>query len=122
VIFRIITIFFAVFFLVGCSNLDERHVFEYTIEGSAEYVEDMHTIMGPGLDWRANDTVRIPLEIKHEVYGSELEYKFEVEHSDINADVTIKVFIDEELIDEKSEFEPLDGTNKIIISGTFIAN
>ena len=108
------------FFLFGCSNLDERHVFKYTIDGTAEYVEDMHIIMGP-LDWRSNENVTIPREIIHEVFGNEIAYKFEVEHSDSSADVTIRVFIDEELIDEKNQFQPLDGTNKIVISGTFTA-
>jgi hypothetical protein len=106
----------------GCSNLDERHVFKYTIGGTAEYVENMRTVMGPGLDWSSNDTVDIPLEITHDVYGEQLDYKFEVEHSDSNANVIIKVFIDDELMDEKSVFKPVNGTNKIIISGVFIAN
>ena len=96
------------------------HVFKYTIDGTAEYVEDMHTIMGP-LDWTANENVKIPLEIIHDVYGNEIAYKFEVEHSDSTADVTIRVFIDDELIDEKNQFQPIDGTNKIVISGTFTA-
>lgn len=114
------TFFILSLFVLGCSNLDERHVFKYTIDGTAEYVEDMHTIMGP-LDWRANENVKIPLEITHDVYGNEITYKFEVEHSDSSADVTIRVFIDEELIDEKNEFQQMDGTNKIVISGIFNA-
>lgn len=119
--FKYLTIFLLTLLFFGCSNLDERHVFKYIIGGTAEYVEDLHTIMGPGLDWSANDTVKIPLEIMHDVYGDELYYKLEVEHSDTNANVVIKVFIDEELIEEKREFEPVGGTNKIVISGTFTA-
>ncbi len=108
--------------LLGCTNLDERHVFNYTIEGTAEYVDDIHVIMGPGLDWRANEQVSLPLDISHDIYGKELEYKFEAEHSDSTAEITLKVFIDGELIEEKSKFvfDSLKSTNLITISGVFI--
>ena len=108
--------------LLGCTNLDERHVFNYTIEGTAEYVDDIHVIMGPGLDWRANEQVSLPLDISHDIYGTELEYKFEAEHSDSTAEITLKVFIDGELIEEKSKFvfDSLKSTNLITISGVFI--
>ena len=108
--------------LLGCTNLDERHVFNYTIEGTAEYVDDIHVIMGPGLDWRANEEVSLPLNISHDIYGTELEYKFEAEHSDSTAEITLKVFIDGELIEEKSKFvfDSLKSTNLITISGVFI--
>ena len=107
---------------LGCTNLDERHVFNYTIEGTAEYVDDIHVIMGPGLDWRANEQVSLPLDISHDIYGTELEYKFEAEHSDSTAEITLKVFIDGELIEEKSKFvfDSLKSTNLITISGVFI--
>ncbi len=108
--------------LLGCTNLDERHVFNYTIEGTAEYVDDIHVIMGPGLDWRANEQVILPLDISHDIYGTELEYKFEAEHSDSTAEITLRVFIDGELIEEKSKFvfDSLKSTNLITISGVFI--
>ena len=108
--------------LLGCTNLDERHVFNYTIEGTAEYVDDIHVIMGPGLDWRANEQVSLPLDISHDIYGTELEYKFEAEHSDSTAEITLRVFIDGELIEEKSKFvfDSLKSTNLITISGVFI--
>lgn len=108
--------------LLGCTNLDERHVFNYTIEGTAEYVDDIHVIMGPGLNWRSNEQVSLPLDISHDIYGTELEYKFEAEHSDSSADITLKVFIDGELIEEKSKFvfDSLRSTNLITISGVFI--
>ena len=108
--------------LLGCTNLDERHVFNYTIEGTAEYVDDIHVIMGPGLDWRANEQVSLPLDISHDIYGTELEYKFEAEHSDSTAEITLNVFIAGELIEEKSKFvfDSLKSTNLITISGVFI--
>ncbi len=108
--------------LLGCTNLDERHEFNYTIEGTIEYIDDIHVIMGPGLDWRANEKVSLPLDISHDIYGTELEYKFEAEHSDSTADVTLKVFIDGELIEENSKFvfDSLKSTNLITISGVFI--
>ena len=108
--------------LLGCTNLDERHVFNYTIEGTAEYVDDIHVIMGPELIWRSKDKVNLPLDISHDIYGTELEYKFEAEHSDSTVDMTLKVFIDGELIEEKSKFifDSLKSTNRISISGVFI--
>ena len=118
---RSVFILFISLTLLGCTNLDERHVFNYKIEGSADYVDDMHVIMGPGLDWRANEQVNLPVDISHDIYGTELEYKFEAEHSDSSADVTLKVFIDGQLIEEKSKFvfDSLTATNRITISGVF---
>jgi len=117
-----LTLFSAVILLFGCTNLDERHVFNYKIEGTAEHIDDMHVVMGPGLDWRANEQVELPVDISHDIYGSELEYVFEADHSDPNADITLKVYIDEKLIEEKSEFTSVDGTNRITISGTYKAD
>ena len=108
--------------VLGCTNLDERHVFNYKIEGGAEYVDDIHVVMGPGLNWRSNAQVKLPVDISHDIYGSELEYKFEAEHSDSTVDITLKVFIDGELIEEQSKFsfDSLMSTNRISISGIFI--
>ena len=39
-------------------------------------------VMGPGIDWRANEQVTLPLDISHDIYGNELDYGFEAEHSD----------------------------------------
>lgn len=119
---RSIFILFISLTLLGCTNLEERHVFNYTIEGTADYVDDIHVIMGPGLNWKSNEQVKLPVDISHDIYGSELEYKFEVEHSDSTVDVTLKVFIDGELIEEQSKFafDSLTSTNRITISGVFI--
>lgn len=109
------------FIIIGCTNLDERHVFNYKIEGAAEYVDDIHVVMGPGIDWRANEKIILPLDISHDIYGTQLDYRFEAEHSDSSADVTIKVFIDGDLIEEKSDFvfDSKTSTYKIVISGVF---
>ena len=71
---------------------------------------------------KSNEQVKLPVDISHDIYGSELEYKFEVEHSDSTVDVTLKVFIDGELIEEQSKFafDSLTSTNRITISGVFI--
>ena len=79
--------------ILGCTNLDERHVFNYKIEGSAEFVDDIYVVMGPGIDWRANEQVNLPLDISHDIYGNELDYGFEAMSSDSSADVTLKIFI-----------------------------
>ena len=119
---RSVFILFLSIILLGCTNLDERHVFNYTIDGTSEYVDEIHVIMGSGLIWRSKDKVNLPLDISHDIYGTELEYKFEAEHSDSTVDMTLKVFIDGELIEEKSKFifDSLKSTNRISISGVFI--
>ncbi|MBI33991.1 MAG: hypothetical protein CMP67_01335 [Flavobacteriales bacterium] len=107
---------------LGCTNLDERHVFNYKIEGSADHVDDVYVIMGPGLEWRANQKIELPLDISHDIYGTELDYLLEATHSDSTADVTLKVYIDGELIEEDSVFvyDSLSLTNRIRISGVFV--
>ena len=119
---RSVFILFLSIILLGCTNLDERHVFNYTIDGTSEYVDEIHVIMGPRLIWRSKDKVNLPLDISHDIYGTELEYKFEAEHFDSTVDMTLKVFIDGELIEEKSKFifDSLKLTNRISISGVFI--
>lgn len=112
----------SVLIVFGCTNLDERHVFNYKIEGTAEYVDDMHVVMGPGLDWTSGEEVELPVDISHDIYGSELEYVFEADHSDPNADITLKIYIDDKLIEEKSEFSSAGTTNRISISGVFKDN
>lgn len=116
---RIVAFLSVIIIAFGCTNLDERHVFEYKIDGTAEYVDDMHTIMGPGLDWRANEQVTLPVHIEHEIFGSELDYKFEVESADPTADVKISVIIDGNLIGIDSVFVPNGSTNTITIEGVF---
>lgn len=106
-------------FTIGCTNLDDRHVFKYTIEGSANSVDNMHVKMGPGVNFNSEDTVYLPVEIKHEVYGEDLIYFFEVENSDANANVYLKVFIDEVLIKEDSVFDVSGDTPKITIEGYY---
>lgn len=113
------TLFSAAILMLGCTNLDERHVFNYKIEGTVEHVEDMHVVMGPGLDWRANENVELPVDISHDIYGDELEYVFEAFHSDPNADFTIQVFIDDKLIEQKSELTSNGTTNSVKISGLY---
>lgn len=113
--------FVAVLLIIfSCTNLDERHVFEYKIEGTADHVDNMHTVMGPGLDWSANEEISLPVHITHEVYGTELDYMFKVESADANADVKIMVIIDGDLIGIDSVFVPDGSTNSITISGVFI--
>ncbi len=119
---RNLAILITTLFVASCTNLDDRHVFNYKIEGSAEFVDDMHVVMGPGLDWRAGEQIDLPVDITHEIFGQELVYKFEADHSNPNADVNLQVYIDGELIEEKSEFTSVDGTNRITISGTFIGD
>lgn len=116
---RVISFLAVLFIFAGCTNLDERHVFEYKIDGDAEYVDDMHTIMGPGLNWKSNEQVSLPVHITHDVYGSELDYKFEVEHSNPDENVIIQVIIDGDLIGIDSVFVPNGSTNTITISGVF---
>lgn len=114
-------VFLFSFLIFGCTNLHERHVFNYKIEGTAEYVDDIRVVMGPGIDWTANERVILPLEISHDIYGSELDYGFEVEHADSSADISLKVFIDGELIEENSEFsyDSITSTYRIKIFGVF---
>ena len=116
---KIVAFLSVVIIAFGCTNLDERHVFEYKINGTAEYVDDMHTIMGPGLDWRAGEQVSLPVHIEHEIFGSELSYKFEVESNNPTADVKISVVIDGDLIAVDSVFVPNGTTNTITIEGVF---
>ncbi len=118
-----VRIFFIVFLgysIFGCTNLDERHIFNYKIEGNADHVDNIHVIMGPGIDWTANREISIPYDISHDIYGTELDYVFEAFNLDTNVDVTLKVFIDGELIEEKSDFSPFGETYRIGISGVFI--
>ncbi len=105
--------------LFSCTNLDERHVFNYTIEGTAEFVDNIHVVMGPGIDWTSSDRVDLPVDISHDIYGTELEYVFEANHSDPNADITLRIYIDGKLTEEKSEFSSVESTNRISISGIF---
>tara|TARA_B100001769_G_C21882719_1_gene477281 strand:- start:77 stop:448 length:372 start_codon:yes stop_codon:yes gene_type:complete len=118
---RCFSVFLFSLLIWGCTNLDERHVFNYKIEGTAEYVDDIHVVMGPGIDWRANEQVTLPLDISHDIYGNELDYGFEAEHSDSSADVILKVFIDGELVEEKSDFlfDSKTSTYSIKIFGVF---
>jgi len=120
-ILRCLSVFLFCLLILGCTNLDERHVFNYKIEGTAEYVDDIYVVMGPGIDWRANEQVTLPLDISHDIYGTELDYGFEAESSDSSADVILKVFIDGELIEEQSEFlfDSASSTYSIKIFGVF---
>tara|TARA_B100000767_G_C19593353_1_gene462385 strand:+ start:304 stop:669 length:366 start_codon:yes stop_codon:yes gene_type:complete len=116
---RNLLIFSFCLLLFSCTNLDERHVFNYTIEGTAEFVDNIHVVMGPGIDWTSSDKVDLPVDISHDIYGTELEYVFEANHSDASVDITLRIYIDGKLIEEKSEFSSIESTNRISISGIF---
>lgn len=107
--------------LSGCTNLDERHVFNYKIEGDSEYVDKVHVVMGPGIDWQSDKKIKLPFDISHDIYGTELDYVFEVEYSGDTSNIILKVIIDEELVEEKTEslYDSLTETSRIIISGVF---
>lgn len=114
-------LFFAIIsvFILSCTNLDNRHVFNYKITGTAEKVSSMKVIMGPGIDYDSEGEINLPVDIVHDVYGDNLIYLFEISHSDVNADVKLEVYIDDELIEEKSQFTTIDGVNVISIEGVF---
>lgn len=105
------------FVLLGCTNLDDRHVFRFTIEGGAESVDNMKVKMGPGVNFDSGDTVYLPVEISHDVYGDDLLYFFEVENSNPSADVKLRVYIDEVLIAVDSTFTTSGDVPKITIEG-----
>lgn len=105
--------------IASCTNLDERHVFNYTITGTAEKISDFYVVMGPGIEYERGEEEELPIDIKHDVYGTDLKYVLQVEHTDLNADVTIKVIIDDVVIEEKSEFELVDGVPTMRIEGVF---
>lgn len=105
--------------LLGCSDLDDFHNFNYKIEGSAEKVDNMFVIMGPGIRWDSGEAVDLPIDIEHDVNGNNLDYEFEVTSADPNRDVTIKVYIDDVLIEEKSEWVESGSSYKMTISGVF---
>lgn len=108
--------------ILSCSNLDDRHVFNYKITGTAEKVSSMKVVMGPGIDYDSEAEIILPVDIVHDVYGDNLNYLLEISHSDVNADVKLEVFIDDELIEEKSQFTTLDAVNTISIEGVFSEN
>lgn len=105
--------------LLGCTNLDDKHDFRFEIEGAATHVDNMHVKMGPGVDFNSEGKVELPVSITHEIYGESLIYLFEVEHADQNADVTLKVFIDDELVEESNTFIISDGVPIITIEGLY---
>ena len=105
--------------VLSCTNLDDRHVFNYKITGTAEKVSSMKVVMGPGIDYDSEGEINLPVDIEHDVYGDDLNYLLEISHLDVNADVKLEVFIDDELIEEKSQFTTIDGVNTISIKGVF---
>lgn len=105
--------------LFGCTNLEDRHVFKFTIEGSAEEVDNMRVKMGPGVDFNSAGSVDVPVEISHEVYGEDLVYFFEVENSDPTANVKLSVFIDDALIAVDSTFDVSGDVPVIVIEGIY---
>lgn len=107
--------------LFSCTNLDERHLFEYVISGSGT-IEDLYGEMGPGIQFNIDDHDLDEQDflIHHEVYGTELEYHMECVQATSNSDVKIEVYIDEELIAVDSVFESTSGRPKLEVSGVFI--
>lgn len=108
--------------VTACTNLDERHVFNYKIIGTAGSVDNFYVVMGPGIEFDSDGAEDLPIDISHDVYGTDLQYILEVKNADPNADVTLQVFIDKELIEEKSEFVNINGVPTIRIEGVFSGN
>jgi hypothetical protein len=91
--------------ILSCTNLDDKHDFRFEIDGAANSVDNMRVKMGPGVDFDSEGTVEIPLSITHEIYGEDLVYFFEIQNLDQNADVNLKVFIDDVLIEDNNTFD-----------------
>ena len=99
--YRVLLLFCSIVFFLGCTNLDDKHIFRFEIEGSAESVDNMMVKMGPGIDFDSKGEVYLPVSITHEIYGEDLIYFFEIQNLDQTENINLKVFIDDQLIEEK---------------------
>ena len=116
---RIVLFICLVASVLGCTNLDDQHSFKFEIDGAATSVDNMHVEMGPGVDFDSEGQVSLPVSITHEIYGEDLVYFFEIENLDQNADINLKVFIDDELIEDNNTFDLSGAIPTITISGIY---
>lgn len=116
---KVLLLICSVVFFLGCTNLDEKHVFRFEIDGSAESVDNMIVKMGTGIDFNSKGEVDLPLSITHDIYGEALVYFFEIQNSDQTEDINLKVFIDEELVEENDTFDLTGFIPTITISGIY---
>ena len=116
---RRLLFFCLIVFFLGCTNLDNKHIFRYEIDGAATSVDNMHVKMGPGVDFDSQGKVDLPVSITHEIYGEDLIYFLEIQNADQNADVNLKVFIDDQLIEENNIFDTTGTVPVITISGVY---
>ena len=105
--------------VLSCTNLDDKHVFRYEIDGAANTVDNMRVKMGPGVDFDSKGEVDLPVSITHDIYGDDLIYFFEIENLDQNADINLKVFVDDQLIEANNTFDLTGSIPKITISGIY---
>tara|TARA_B110000211_G_C13991155_1_gene514075 strand:- start:326 stop:682 length:357 start_codon:yes stop_codon:yes gene_type:complete len=105
--------------VLSCTNLDDKHSFRYEIDGAATTVDNMRVKMGPGVDFDSEGEVDLPVNITHEIYGEDLVYFFEIENADQNADINLKVFIDDQLIEANNTFDLTGSIPTITISGIY---
>jgi hypothetical protein len=112
-------LFFSLILLLGCTDTDDKHEFRFEITGTATQVDNMRVKMGPGVDFNSEGKVELPVSIIHEIYGNNLIYLFEIEHFDKNSDVTLKVFVDDELVEENNTFVETENFAVITIKGVY---
>ena len=117
--YKVFMLFCSIVFFLGCTNLDDKHVFRFEIDGSAKSVDNMIVKMGPGIDFDSKGKVLLPVSITHELYGEDLIYFFEIENSDKTENISLKVFIDDQLIEENDTFDLTGSVPTIIISGIY---
>ena len=112
-------LFCCIVFFLGCTNLDDKHVFRFEIDGSAESVDNMMVKMGPGIDFDSKGEVYLPVSITHDIYGEDLIYFFEIQNLDQTENINLKVFIDDQLIEENDTFDLTGSVPIITISGIY---
>ena len=117
--YKVFLLFCSVLLFLGCTNLDDKHVFRFEINGSAESVDNMMVKMGPGINFDSNGEVYLPVSIKHDIYGEDLIYFFEIQNLDQTEDINLKVFIDDQLIEENDTFDLTGSVPTITISGIY---
>lgn len=117
--YKLFLLLCSVVFFLGCTNLDDKHVFRFEIDGSAASVDNMLVKMGPGINFDSKGEVYLPVSITHDIYGEDLIYFFEIQNSDPTEDINLKVFIDDQLIQQNDTFDLTSSVPKITISGIY---
>ena len=117
--YKVLLLFYSIVFFLGCTNLDDKHVFRFEIDGAAESVDNMIVKMGSGIDFDSKGEVILPVSITHDIYGKELIYFFEIQNSDQTEDINLKVFIDDQLVGENDTFDLTGSVPIITISGIY---